>query len=50
MLFDREQLKRMKLYNEGKTDRQIATKLNIPVTAVIVWRKVYNLKRNEKGE
>lgn len=49
MLFDKEQLKRMKMYNKGMTDREISKKLKIPITAVILWRKIYGLKENKKG-
>lgn len=48
MLFDKEQLKRLKLYNKGMTDREISDKLNIPITAVMIWRKIYGLKENKK--
>ena len=50
MLFDKEQLKRMKLYNAGLTDKEIADKLKVPINSIRLWRKVYNLKKNKKGD
>ncbi|MFW5794527.1 MAG: hypothetical protein ACOCV1_03480 [Bacillota bacterium] len=37
----------MKLYNEGYNDQQIANELNIPITAVKIWKNIYNLKENK---
>lgn len=54
ILFDKEQLQRLKLYNEGKTDNEIAEERKITLNAVKLWRKIYklneNIDKNKEGE
>lgn len=44
---DKEQNKRMRLYNKGLVDREIAEEVNISINGIYQWRKRNDLPANE---